>query len=257
MTHNIEMLRERYTKLLDTLCREYNFADCLDGNAPEDIAYNWEECERATKDLGIWTSAGATKFVIGDNNCDYIIKIQPPCVNSEDDYDYDDEDEDRHYEDFDYCAREVEVYNTAVVEGYSDRFAWTAKLFDYDFSDWCTLSVYVMEWCKCDYNLIDDEMDEWHFTQYRTSRGLEDNDEVREQYYSRGRGDKGYSERMLEWVYSVWGEEYDPSSDFIQFMRRMFINDIHSGNWGWHGNTIVLTDYSGYGASFSRRSLHY
>ena len=246
MTHNINALRERFGKILDELCRNYKFVDYLEDCTPEDIECSWDEYDYAVENLGIWVASGATKFVIGDGTNDYIIKIQPPCISSDEDCG-----------DFDYCAREVEVYNEAVKEGFEDKFAWTAKLFDYDFSDCLTIPVYVMEWCKCDYDFIDDEMDEWHFTKYRTERGLEDTDEVRETYYSKGRYDKDYSERMLEWVHSVWGGEYDPASDFIKFMRRMFINDIHAGNWGWHGNTIVLTDYSGYGSNFDARSLHY
>ena len=64
---------------------------------------------------------------------------------------------------------------------------------------------------------------------------------------------------MMEWVYSVWGMDYYNPADngFCHFMRSMYINDIHAGNWGWRDNKIVLVDYSGFGDNFDNRSINY
>ena len=241
MAHNIEALRERFGHLLDVLCKDYKLGYYIDGACAEEIECNWEGYNDAADHYGIWMSSGATKFVIGDDDCDYIIKF---CPNGSD---------------YDYCGREVEVYEEAVCAGYADKFAWCAKLFDYKFNDCYTLPVYVMEWCQCSYDMIDDEMDDWHYTKYCSSHGIEKSDDAIIAYDNEGRCEKDYDERMMEWAYSVWGLDYhNPEHyDFCRFMRGMSINDIHAGNWGWCDNRLVLVDYSGYGENLACRSINY
>ena len=244
MIHNINELQIRFRGLLDTLCREYGMAAAFEYGMPEDIYNEWDAFDNAAEHLGVWCGTGCTKFVIGDEYHDYVIKIQPPYLDDD-------------HSEFDYCGREVEVYNAAVVGGFADKFAWTAKLFDYDFGDGIVLPVYVMECCQCGYEMIDDEMDDWHYTKYCTSHRLEKSDDAFNEYCSNGRHSGSDSERMLEWAFSVWGGEYSPSSDFVCFMRDMCVNDIHAGNWGWCNNRLVLVDYSGYGVDMDDRSLRY
>ena len=242
MAHDIVTLRERFHQLLDTLVNDYNLGKYIDGCCPEDLDTEWwDDYNKAAEHLGIWTGTGATKFVIGDDNCDYIIKFSP-CNG-----------------DFDYCGREAEVYKEAEKAGHADKFAWCEYLFDYEFNDSFCLPVYVMEWCQCGYEMIDDEMDEYTFQRYCTSRGVDDNDDTREDYYnSEMRGE--YQENMMVWAYSHWGLDYNAPTEgksVAQFMREMFINDIHAGNWGWCNNRLVLVDYSGYGENFNARSILY
>ena len=239
MKHNIVELRDRFKRLLDTLCNEYNFGSYVDGRSPEDIEYNWEGYDEASNDLGIWTGSGATKFVIGDGNCDYVIKFGP------------------WVDEFDYCEREVEVYEEAENRGFADKFAWTDFLFDYHFNESICLPVYVMEWCQCSYDMIDDEMDDWHYTKYCSSHNIQKSDDALEKYLNSAERCGDCSERMLEWAFDCWGGTYTPKNEFVCFMREMFINDLHAGNWGWHNNKLVLVDYSGYGECFSCRSINY
>ena len=242
MVHNIEMLRERFGHLLDTLCDDYHLGDYIDGRCPEDIDCEWEEFGNAADSLNIWLGSGATKLVIGTDDCDYIIKF---CPNAPD---------------YDYCGREVEIYREAVRAGYADKFAWCDYLFDYDFNDCYTIPVYVMEWCQCSYDMIDDEMDDYHFTKYCTSHNLDKKaDGAYDEYNSNGRYSGEYDERMMEWAYSIWGLDYHNPEHyaFCNFMREMFINDIHAGNWGWCDNRLVLVDYSGYGDCETCRSINY
>ena len=115
-----------------------------------------------------------------------------------------------------------------------------------------------MQWCQCSYDMIDDEMDDWHYTQYCSSHNLNKDDDAFEKYCSEGRGDKDYQERMMEWAFSVWGLDYcGEDYALCNFMKEMYINDIHAGNWGWCDNKLVLVDYSGYGECLSCRSLYY
>lgn len=246
MEHNIVALRERFGKLLDVLCSDYGLADRLDAYSTEDFDCEWEQYQDAADHLGIWTASGATKFVIGTEDCDYIIKFQMPCT------------------DFDYCQREVDVYNAAKERGFADKFAWCAKLFDYEFSDWYTIPVYVMEWCQCSYDTISDEMDDWHYTKYCESVGIDKrSDDAYDRYNSEYNDRKEFDEKMMEWAYDCWGMDFNAVSDkpvcetIVGFMREMFINDIHPGNWGWCNNRLVLVDYSGYGDNFDERSILY
>jgi hypothetical protein len=248
MKHNIEALRERFYNLLDTLMKDYHLESAMDESCPEDIEDCWDGLRSAREKLEIWTGTGCTKFIIGDSNYDYIIKFQPPFADIND------------VGDCDYCAREVEIYNKAVEEGFADKFAWCAKLFDYETPNF-VLPVYVMEYCQCNYEGIDDDMNDWHYSKYCTSHGIEKSDEAY-QKYDEDKWDRQFDERMMEWAYSVWGLDYnavvDPGAKTIaQFMREMFINDIHCGNWGWCKNKLVLVDYSGFGDSFEGREICY
>ena len=110
-----------------------------------------------------------------------------------------------------------------------------------------------MEWCHCSYDMIDSEMDDWHYTTYCSSHGLEKCDEAYDKYNSAPDGrEKDYSVMMLEWAFEMWGGEYTKDNEFVRFMRKMYINDIHAGNWGWCHDKLVLTDYSGYGENMER-----
>lgn len=243
MKHNIAELRERFHKLLMQLDRDYNlsdnFYDC-DEDA-EEFECMWEERDNACDDLHIWTACGATKFVIGTDDCDYIIKFQL-------------------FDSFDYCGREVETYNAAKARGLEDKFAWCDKLFDFTFScrgDERTVPVYVMEWCQCGYEMISDDASEYCYRRYITKHELPDCEESREKYYD----SEGYIERIdiLEWACDVWGTPYgETSSDAIlDFLREMQVNDLHAGNWGWCDRRLVLTDYSGYGENLAGRRIDY
>lgn len=239
MKHNMVELRERFGNLLDALCKDFELGRYVDGRSPEDIESSWEGYSPAVDHYNIWTGSGATKLVIGDENYDYIIKF---CPNGND---------------FDYCAREVEVYKAAVENGFEDKFAWTDFLFYYHFNDSVCLPVYVMEYCQCSYDQIDDEMDDWHYTKFCSSHGMTKCDEALDAYLDSKQTCYNWTERMLEWAYDMWQKVYDAADEFLVFMRKMYINDLHPGNWGWNDNKLVLVDYSGYGESFSCRSIDY
>ena len=239
MEHNIEELRDRFKYLLDRLCADYGLNIYVGSDfTPEEIECNWQGYNDAADNLGIWTSSGATKFVIGDDYNDYIIKFSPYTGG------------------YNYCQREVDVYHEAEKKGLANRFAWCEFLFNYEFSEGYSIPVYVMEYCQCSYESISDEVDEYTFQKYRSDLGLEDSDETRDRYYSE-RNYESQSEEMINWAFSCWGIERGVHEDIVRFMRSMYINDIHPGNWGWTKNGLVLVDYSGYGEDYCLRSINY
>ena len=98
-----------------------------------------------------------------------------------------------------------------------------------------------------------DELDGAYW--WRTELGLEDCDATRSKYNT-VKYNKDLGERMMEWACSVWNLPY-ANGGIAKFMRDMYINDIHCGNWGWIGDRLVLVDYSGYGEYYSDRDIDY
>ncbi len=240
MTHNIEELRDRFYRLVKILDESFAMSKYItEGYCPEDLFSEWEEFDDAADHYGVWCGTGATKFVIGDEDNDYVIKFQPRYV------DY-----------YDYCAKEEDVYLEAELRGLDKHFAWTTHLFDYTF-EYCgavvTLPIYVMEWCKCGYDYIDDEADEFNYQTFIAEEGLEDCDNSRDKYYSDGKYWKSCEERMFIWAESMWGN----LNILKDFLRSVCVNDLHAGNWGWCGNKIVLVDYSGYGEDEGNREIDF
>ena len=240
MTHNMTELRDRFYRLIKTLDEKYAMSKYItEGYCPEDLYNEWDEFDDAADHYGVWCGTGATKFVIGDEDYDYVIKFQPCGV------DY-----------YDYCAKEEDVYLEAELRNLHQHFAWTAHLFDYTFEDngvVVTLPIYVMEWCQCGYDFIDDEADEFNYQTYIAEEGLEDCDRSRDKYYSDGKYRLSCEERIFIWAESIWGNlEY-----LKKFLRNMSVNDLHAGNWGWCNNRIVLVDYSGYGEDEGCREIDF
>ena len=237
MKHNIVEIRSMFKEIIDTLVNDYGFGEAIiESDSPEDLYGVWEKAMEAEVQLGLWFGNGATKFVIGVCDYDYVLKFTR-CK-------------------YDYCKREVETYNAAEGEGFEDAFAWTAHLFDYDI-DGITIPMYVMERCDCDDCAIGDDICEFEFREYCTTNGLVDNSENREKFYCE-RDYDAHDETVMDWACEHWGvERCSNERTVVDFMREMYINDIHSGNWGWSGNRLVLVDYSGYGDCLYDRTIRY
>lgn len=240
MVHNIKELRDRFYRLVETLDTKYSMSKYITkGYCPDDLYSEWDEFDYAAEHYGVWCGTGATKFVIGDESNDYVIKFQPQCVDE-----------------YDYCAKEENVFLKAKSRGLDKHFAWTAYLFDYTFEYSgvvVTLPIYVMEWCQCSYNYIDYEADEFNYQTFIAEEGLEDCDNSRNKYYNNCKYRKSCEERMFIWAESMWGN-LDTLKDFL---RSVCVNDLHAGNWGWCNNKIVLVDYSGYGEDEGNRGFDF
>jgi hypothetical protein len=237
MEHKIFEIRDKFKGILDTLVSDYGFSEAvLNSDGPEDIFANWKDAEDAEEKLGLWFGTGATKFVIGVCDYDFVLKFTM-CG-------------------YDYCEREVDIYNAALEEGFEKAFAWAGYLFDYDFGD-VTVSMYAMERCDCDDCQISDDICEFEYREYCTTNGLIDNSENREKFYCE-RDYDAHDETVMDWACEHWGiERCTNKRTVVDFMREMYINDIHCGNWGWSGNRLVLVDYSGYGSDLYDRNIRY
>ena len=237
MEHKIFEMRSKFKGILDTLVNEYNFAQAvLNSDSPEDIFCNWEEAEDAENKLGLWFGTGATKFVIGIPDCDYVLKFTMCGYN--------------------YCQREADIYSAAVAEGFDGAFAACYHLFDYVIGK-LDVPMYAMECCDCDDCAIGDDIYEFEFREYCTTNGLMDNSETREKFYCE-RDYDAHDETVMDWACEHWGvERCTNERTVVDFMREMFINDIHCGNWGWSGDRLVLVDYSGYGSDLYDRNIRY
>lgn len=241
MAHDIKMLKERFTEYLNAMFHEYGFASSyMEGYDCEEVYCNWEgDCEMADH-YGTWFATGCTRFVMGDDEHDYVIKFQ------------------KENDAIDYGEFEVNTYNRAVAAGYGEKFAWCAKLMDYHYDDeeYCIdIPIYVMECIDCNYEVVSDDSYNYHYTAFCEQENLDpSSDEARDEW-SNTDGDYSSTEAMIEFAFNVWHASLLFREGFIKFLREEQVNDLHCGNWGYRGDTLVLTDYAGYGDPDNRSDI--
>ena len=172
----------------------------------------WEES--SLEDLeNISYSYGATKLVIIDDDNDWVLKI-PFCDKA-----------------CDYCALEAENYKKAVEAGVEEGFAACYFLMEYEGAP-----CYIMEKVSCDEETVESDFyeigsnkfsDEMNEDEIYSYLGSMDGDEIVDQ--------------LLEFYYD---------EGFLKkvniFLSQNKINDLHTGNVGYRGEQLVLTDYSGF-----------
>lgn len=240
--HDINEIRERFTTYLDAMFNKYNFADAyMDAYDCESMYGNWDECYDMEENYGTWFATGCTRFIVGDENYDYIIKLQ------------------KLEEEIDYCSFETNTYKRAEDLGFADKFAWTDKLMDYTFN-FCgrdiTIPIYVMECVECNYAMVSDDSYAFHYNSFCEREGLDPSREESRSVYYRRDGNYCSTEAMLEFAFATWSSSLTFKEGFIRFLRNERINDLHCGNWGYrNGGILVLTDYAGYGTPESRSDI--
>lgn len=182
---------------------------------------------------------GATRIVIIQDDVPYVLKIQ------------DDDSE------FDYGKNEVTVYQKAAEQGLEKYFAWVMKAFtlilpfEYraDDSDEMIHSetkrdIYVMERCDMDEDAMTQNSIDHAYHAWLAEEELEDCAESRERWEDEC--DEDYlsnQEAMLEYAEDEWG---NAAWDVSEFLDSMYVNDCHSGNFGWRNDELVICDYAGY-----------
>ena len=237
MEYNKQAVIDRYTKYLDKMCNELDFyKPFYEAYDAEDIYGGWK-LSYEMEDDGCWFANGCTRFVMGDDECDYVIKFQRP------------------FDDIDYGAIECDIYQDAVAAGYGDKFVWCEHLMDYPApdSDEEYIKVYVYKYAQCSYDMISDDSYDYHFRSYCEQEGLDmDSDDAREEWYNRD-GDYTSTRAMLEFAENFWHMTREDLIAFVGFLSEHHVNDLHCGNWGYDDNLLVLTDYAGYG-EFGERS---
>lgn len=169
---------------------------------------------------------GATRVVIMTDDKPYVLKIQ-----------YCDKD-------YDYGKNELLVYTKAVEQGLDKYFAWTEKLFSIDFENGRTVDVYIQEKCEMDEDDMTNRVSNYAYSKWLDEENLEDCSDSRDKYEIEE--DTDYitnQEFMMEYAEEEWGTA---AWDVSEFLDSMYVNDCHSGNWGWRDHELVICDYAGY-----------
>ena len=241
MEYNKQAVIDRYTQYLDKMCRELDFYHTFyEAYDVEDAVAGWKQ-SYVMEDNGCWFANGCTRFVMGDDYCDYVIKFQRP------------------FDEIDYGIIEYNIYRDAVAAGYGDKFVWCDHLMDYKVPDEENeiIKVYVYKYVQCSYDMISDDSYDYHFRSYCEQEGLDaDSDDAREEYYTRD-GDYTSTRAMLEFAENFWHMTREDLVDFVEFLSEHHVNDLHCGNWGYDDNMLVLTDYAGYGEFRDRSDIKY
>ena len=171
--------------------------------------------------------SGASRLVIWDEYCDFIIKLPlyDTCER--------------------YCDREVEIYEDAIRQGWTDQFAWCAC---YQRSDWVDdiyiPGIYVMEYIYCNEEDVYDSAWKYGYEAYCRERGLDSSTyDAAEEYNDWNYADD--DDMVLDCIEAQLLDD-DVRRAFCVFMRKWTINDIHCGNAGLKGDKMVLVDYGGW-----------
>lgn len=197
---------------------------CLDEEVNDDGADHW--CNGVTKIALVYK--------------DYVLKTGiSGYVHSTYDEDCDDIDDvlDDNFPE-DYCEIEYKIYRRAVEAGISKFFAETASVGN---------GVYMQErydGCLDAYIPAGMQLPDW-IKQYDDAGSLSDWAEFHGDIMGlTGLYDAVKSSRVFAWFVALYG--YNDLRALSEFIEAYNINDIHSGNVGWFGNTIKLIDFSGY-----------
>lgn len=151
---------------------------------------------------------GACKGVIAFKDADYVIK-----------FDY--------YGEESYCKLEADNYADAVAAGLARYFAETHFVCEID-----GVTFVIQEKCDCDENIVYDSLGRYVRSTYERecSEYTEDTiwDEV-EYIFEEGRAYEMFEDTAL-----------------AHFICSHYINDLHQGNFGFIGERLVMTDFSGF-----------
>ena len=181
--------------------------------------------ERGDYSDSIHYAYGASKIVVWDDMCDYVMKISKT--------DKDDQ----------YCKKEAEVYDEACKWGAEDAFAWCAEI--YPAGVFGNRGIYAMEYVDCNECEINDCSYDYAFHNYCDNEGLDPtDDEVIDKY-------NDYFWRYEDDLDTLWDWATDGWSSYVRWVvykliDKFNLNDFHAGNWGFIGNKVVLVDYSGW-----------
>lgn len=185
---------------------------------------------------GTWSTYGATKGVIGDDNWDYVIKIP---MNRDD------------YDPIDYCALELANYEIAKSKHIENMFAAIERIGRVE-----GIPIYIQEKVECNsnkviQNIADIDFQNWlDYDIYEVEDCEEldkDDDESCRDYFNNNVFDE-YEADDWEHISAFFDYDYSflEAESLFALLNELDINDIHSGNVGFLNGRIILVDYSGY-----------
>lgn len=222
--YNIEYLKCFYKEFLDDCCADG--MDFFKTGDREDF-YKWYDKRCNSEDFS--AAYGATKMVLWEDTLPYVIKV--PFLDSRSGF-------------RDYCRIELSNYKKVQkIPEIVDMFAEVEFLFEY-----CGFPVYIMEKVSCDEEEISSRAYEAAFDFSREQHGMYNDgspeyegfcDNFCSNYYN-----WSAEEQMEDFLFGEWG--FTTMKKFEDFCSKNNINDLHSGNWGWRKDRLVVVDYSGY-----------
>lgn len=167
---------------------------------------------------------GASRIVIWDDECDYVIKIA----------------REKYFEK--YNEHEVEVYNAAINEGLEESFAWCKCYIEpSEWEDEYIPGVYVMEFLEGEEDDISSQAYQNGLSNYCKARGIEHiTSDICQTYESSVDEDEEIIELIeLSIPVEKWGI-------FERFLIDWNVSDLHCGNVLYRGKQIVICDYAGW-----------
>ena len=185
---------------------------------------------------------GATKMVIVNDNCDFVIKIpfygQQAYNSDSDEYVYEDfVHADNGYNGWDYCLTETNIYNMAVKEGVKEFFPETYEYQEgYDVFPPVYIQKKMMLWEDSGYEFESEEEKYEALTTYESIFGFCGNT----------------NNRMPPYIFTYiclnyYGE--DETRNLLYFNKRHndIINDLHCNNIGVKNDgSPIIFDFSGF-----------
>lgn len=189
----------------------------------------WNEIQRDYLPHHVQTAAGMTRVVLIDDDMPFVLKI---CFGLESTK-------------TDFNQVEVDVYDEAKKRGVANHFAWIAKLID---KSEYGCDIYVCEKCDMEEDALEERSYSVAYEHFLLDEDLDDNEESRDKFEDHN--DSGDNMRQL--ACEVWGEDEfcrveSVLEDIVHDKYHAANLDIHSGNWGYRDEELVLTDYAGYG----------
>lgn len=190
---------------------------------PEDIINSYAE---GIHPSGMYCDWGASRLVIWDDDCDFVIKIA----------------RDEVYEK--YNRREVEIYTAAVQENIERNFAWCACYCEpCEDDDFYNPGIYVYEYLEHDRDKIDDEVWVYGYKEFCSENGYNSDSYEYASEYNSWRTEDEEDEALDYFMSDMDMREREA---FYIFFRKWHINDVHLGNYSWRGNCMVIHDYAGW-----------
>lgn len=164
---------------------------------------------------------GASRLVIWDDYCDYVIKI---AIQHE-------------YEK--YNAHEAEIYWAAEDSGVNNHFAWCDCYIKPTIN---TPGIYVMEYVNCDEERVDDESWDYGYREYCMQNGYDSESNEYASEYNNSRCED--NEELIDFLTSDM--DIKEREIFYTFFNNWNIHDIHVANVGFRGGKLVICDYAGW-----------
>lgn len=171
----------------------------------------------------IHTNYGASRLVIWDDNCDYVIKVPLSMFDEK------------------FCQREVEIYAAAVDKGLEQHFGWCECFIEPTSS---SLGIYVMEYLDGYEDEVYDGAWSYAYRTYCEENHLDSSSEEVAEDYANTYDSDNDNDILIDYLKSDMTD--NEATLFDRFVSKWHINDLHVGNYLMRNNKLVICDYAGW-----------